>query len=254
MDKNLFIAATILYGVTLIAMVTKSSKRFSTLFFTAGILAHLGGLYIRTLSAHHPPFTNLYETLLVLSLLTVIRLIISEKNIISPLRQLLLFFVIIIMVTIHLLPASFRAVHPLPPALNSFWMYIHIPVYLCGYMALLLACFYALNILLSARSESSPEIVDLARRLNREVKLAFFLLNAGLITGAIWGFVSWGNYWSWDSKEVWALINILLLGFYFHLDKPRIYKKALIVILVIFSIVFTYFGVNFLLAGLHSYR
>jgi ABC-type transport system involved in cytochrome c biogenesis permease subunit len=85
------------------------------------------------------------------------------------------------------------------------------------------------------------------------VKISFLFLNIGLITGAIWAYVSWGNYWAWDPKETWALINILVLSFYFHLQNATVKKKSIVVIITFLTIIFTYWGVSFILSGLHSY-
>ena len=136
------------------------------------------------------------------------------------------------------------------PALNSLWMYIHVPAYFFGYMAMSLAFIYALIGLFSARAD---EDADLIRRMDTEVRIAFLFLNVGLVTGAVWAYVSWGNYWGWDPKETWALINIFILAYYFHLRKATIRRKAIVIILAFLSIIFTYWGVSFILAGLHSY-
>ena len=86
---------------------------------------------------------------------------------------------------------------------------------------------------------------------------AVFLLASGIFLGAVWAAISWGNYWSWDPKEVWALITLLVYAVPLHvrslpvLRRPRVYH---IYILVAFlSVLVTYFGVNYLLGGMHSY-
>ncbi|MBF1071258.1 MAG: cytochrome c biogenesis protein CcsA, partial [Prevotellaceae bacterium] len=80
---------------------------------------------------------------------------------------------------------------------------------------------------------------------------------AGIFIGAIWANVSWGRYWGWDPKEVWALITMLIYSFALHpgllpvLRRPRPFHWF--VLLAFLSVLFTYFGVNFLLGGMHSY-
>ena len=103
------------------------------------------------------------------------------------------------------------------------------------------------------KDQNSIKTKDLEKKLNEEVKISFFFLSSGMITGAIWAYFSWGTYWGWDSKEVWSLINIFILAYYFHLNKHSNTKKSLIVIITFLTIVFTYFGVTFILPGLHSY-
>jgi ABC-type transport system involved in cytochrome c biogenesis permease subunit len=86
---------------------------------------------------------------------------------------------------------------------------------------------------------------------------ALFLLAAGIFIGAIWANVSWGRYWGWDPKEVWALITLLLYSLALHTEslpafcRPRFYHSFMIVAFL--AVLMTYFGVNFLLGGMHSY-
>lgn len=246
--------AILFYFVTLVTVVTKSNPRFIRFFSYAGLGIHALGLVIRAWQYRQPPFTSIYEVVVLLMLFVIARWIWQGFSNPPLIRAAILFFVIITLTTLQFLPPVIRSVRPLPPALKSAWVYLHIPAYLFGYMALFFACFYSFQILLSARSDNSPEIIDLGRKLNRETRLALFGLNLGLISGAIWAFDSWGNYWSWDPKEVWALINIFFLSGYFHLVKPRNYKKALIIVGAVVSVLFTLIGVTYLLSGLHSYR
>ena len=86
---------------------------------------------------------------------------------------------------------------------------------------------------------------------------AIFTLGIGIFLGAVWANVSWGNYWSWDPKETWALITFMIYAVALHtqslpsLQKPRNYH--LLMTLAFLSIVMTYFGVNYFLSGMHSY-
>ena len=86
---------------------------------------------------------------------------------------------------------------------------------------------------------------------NNEIKLAFFFLTIGIITGSFWGEDAWGCFWNWDPKEIWALITWLVLSLYFHLHSEG--NKLFILYISVFSMLFTYFGVAFLLPSLHSY-
>ena len=84
-----------------------------------------------------------------------------------------------------------------------------------------------------------------------------FFLASGIITGSVWANVSWGCYWNWDPKETWALITLLIYAVAVHrsdipiLRKPTVYH--IFMLLAFISVLFTYFGVNFLLGGMHSY-
>ena len=86
----------------------------------------------------------------------------------------------------------------------------------------------------------------------------FFLLVIGIFLGAIWANVSWGNYWSWDPKEVWALITLLIYAAPLHEKLWKSFQKPLFFhiygILAFLSVLITYFGVNMLLGGVHAYN
>ena len=84
---------------------------------------------------------------------------------------------------------------------------------------------------------------------------AVSLLAIGIIIGAVWANISWGNYWSWDPKEVWALITLIVYALPLHsgvLRHPRSFY--LYCLLAFFSVIITYFGVNFILGGIHAYN
>jgi ABC-type transport system involved in cytochrome c biogenesis permease subunit len=87
---------------------------------------------------------------------------------------------------------------------------------------------------------------------------AVFLLGTGIFLGAVWANVSWGNYWSWDPKETWALITFLVYAATFHTESVSKFNKPLFfhiyVCLAFLTVLMTYFGVNNLLGGMHSYK
>jgi len=86
---------------------------------------------------------------------------------------------------------------------------------------------------------------------------AVFLFAAGIFVGAIWAEVSWGRYWAWDAKETWALITLIIYTLALHTTNMPRFKKPLFfhfyMLLAFLSVLITYFGVNYLLGGLHSY-
>lgn len=86
---------------------------------------------------------------------------------------------------------------------------------------------------------------------------AIFTLTAGIFIGAVWANVSWGRYWGWDPKEVWALITMLVYGFAMHSGTLKIFRRAiffhLYTILAFLTVIMTYFGVNMFFGGMHSY-
>jgi cytochrome c-type biogenesis protein CcsB len=90
----------------------------------------------------------------------------------------------------------------------------------------------------------------------RAIAVGFPFLSVGIITGAIWADVAWGSYWSWDPKETWSLITWLVYATFLHSRFTRGWvgqRSAVLSVLGFVAVLFTYFGVNFLLSGLHSY-
>ncbi len=250
MESYLLVSALIIFTISFYLQLANKNKP-ANLFILGAVFVHFIALIVRSVIAKHPPFTNMYETFILLPFLLSLRLIFWKEQINEKVRKILTAVIMGTIIIALLLPQSMKSPRPLMPALNSIWMYIHVPSYFLGYMAMLVAGIYSVLILLPKKPDNSTVVI--LKRMDNEVKIAFFFLSLGMITGAIWAYVSWGNYWAWDPKETWALINIIVLAFYFHLKTPTKQKKAVIVIITLLTIAFTYWGVSFILSGLHSY-
>jgi len=132
---------------------------------------------------------------------------------------------------------------PLIPALKSYWFLIHVPAYFAAYGALVVATIAA--------------ACGLDKLSYRLIVFSFPFLTIGLTTGAVWANAAWGRYWGWDPKETWALVTWLVYALYLHLRFIKGWRgkrMAAVAVVGFVFVVFTYFGVNFLLGGLHSYR
>jgi cytochrome c-type biogenesis protein CcsB len=252
-EQTLLMIGFCFYLMALVISYWHPTERFYRTPLLLALFVHLGILITHSLAAQHPPFSNLYETMLLLPFLLTLRLIFGRQTLPERFHPLVLLIINILLFVAFLLPAYFKAPRPLMPALNSFWMYIHVPAYFLAYMSLLLLLIYSIGIISKSRTLFKDNINNLLNLLDNEVRIAYLFLWIGLVTGAIWAYQSWGNYWSWDPKETWALINILILTFYFHFRPKQSFRKALIVIFTIMTVIFTYWGVSFILAGLHSY-
>ncbi|MBU1064833.1 cytochrome c biogenesis protein CcsA [bacterium] len=250
MEATFLLIALIIYGISLGLFLLKNDL-WAGIMLIIAVLIHLGGLMARSIIAQHPPFTNMYETFILLPFLVAIRMVFWKEQLGKQFRKILTVSVMAIIFIALMLPESLKTPKPLMPALNSIWMYIHVPSYFLGYMAMLVAAVYA--VLLLVQKENNGASNAIIKRMDNEVKIAFFFLTIGMVTGGIWAYVSWGNYWAWDPKETWALINIIVLSFYFHLNTTTKQKKAVIVLFTFLKIAFTYWGVSFILSGLHSY-
>ena len=150
-------------------------------------------------------------------------------------------------------------IRPLMPALRSNWLALHVFTCLLGYGGLAVSFLSASAYLVATRrgSRAKPETaLALAESVERATAFGFLFLGVGIVTGAVWANVAWGTYWSWDPKETWALITWLIYAFFLHcrqLEGWRGRRAAWVAILGFMSVLFTYFGVNYLLPSLHSY-
>ena len=245
MEYTLLLSAFIIYSISFVIGLLQK-RQLSLYGMYLGFLLHFSVLICRSVIAHHPPFTNVYESLLLLSWLMLLKFLFFSKQINIRIIHFQRFIVLVFTLIPILMSPEIRAIQPVMPALNSIWMYIHVPAYLFAYVALFSGFIQALIQLLMKKS-----IFRYEEQMDTDISLAMMFLSIGLITGAIWGQISWGNYWSWDPKETWALINILVLSLYFY-KHDRI-VQSIIVIIAALTVLFTYFGVTWLLSGLHSY-
>jgi ABC-type transport system involved in cytochrome c biogenesis permease subunit len=144
------------------------------------------------------------------------------------------------------------AVTPLVPVLASPLLCLHVVIIMLAYTLLAFVMFLGVAGLITGDGEGDLQLFS-------RVLLypALFLLAAGIFVGAIWANVSWGRYWGWDPKEVWALITLLLYSLALHRDslpafrRPRFFHAFMVAAFL--AVLMTYFGVNFLLGGMHSY-
>ena len=152
----------------------------------------------------------------------------------------------------------------LVPVLNSYWLTIHVSVITASYgffgLSMLLAMFCLFLFIIKKPgndNELARNILE-ATRIN-EMSLIFglCLLTAGNFLGGVWANESWGRYWGWDSKETWSLITILIYSAVIHMRLLKgansQYWFAVASMFSFWSVMMTYFGVNFYLSGLHSY-
>ena len=150
------------------------------------------------------------------------------------------------------------------PVLDSPLLCIHVMLVMIAYMLFaLMAVGGAVALILDASGNASaPDGPDLAvERLYHidsvVLYFAVFLLAAGIFTGAVWANISWGRYWGWDPKETWALITLLVYSFGLHQSSLKTMRRPIafhvFTLLAFACVLMTYFGVNYLLGGLHSY-
>lgn len=153
---------------------------------------------------------------------------------------------------------------PLVPVLKSYWLMVHVAIITSSYGFFGLSALLGTVVLLlyiidhkkiSAKVKAS--VVELTIVNEMSLTVGIFLLSVGTFLGGIWANESWGRYWSWDPKETWAFISVIIYAFVLHVRLiPKMRSKYLfnLLSLLAFSIIImTYFGVNYYLTGLHSY-
>ena len=150
-------------------------------------------------------------------------------------------------------------INELMPALRSFWFNFHIGAAALSYSSFLVAGCVALRYVLQHRKgvpADSLKMQQLEYLSFRLVAVGYLLLTLVIVIGAVWAEAAWSAYWTWDPKEVWALITWILYTVYLHLRRTR-QKSGLwlswYVILAIPAFLFTFAGVNTLIPGMHSY-
>ena len=245
------------------AICNKSWSRAEKFFHAAlwsVFLVTTVGLGLRTYIGGRIPMSNGYETMLLLAWLSLLTGILARRYsfLIVAFSFLLAGFTLLVA---HI-SAMNPQITPLVPVLQSPLLSIHVLTLmvaygLCGFMALnsvtsLIVWFFG-----GKKIDRTAYIGRMKETSELFMYPASFLMGAGIFIGAIWANVSWGRYWGWDPKEVWALITFLLMGLTFHDKTLTWFRKPLfyhIFVLVIFlAVLMTYFGVNYILGGKHSY-
>ncbi len=237
----------------------------SLLIQTAGIALRWKESY--DLGFGHAPLSNLYESLVFGSWVLVLIYVVFEKK----MGHRALGFVPTGIAFLAMAYASFSPnvaskIQPLVPALKSNWLIAHVVTCFMGYGAFAISFGLSLAYLWRRRKEGRPwsllsaSLIPNARELDefnyQVVLFGFFWLSIGIITGSVWANSAWGSYWSWDPKETWSLITWLIYATVLHARAVRGWRGPRVAWLSVVgfcSVLFTYFGVNFLLSGLHSY-
>lgn len=146
---------------------------------------------------------------------------------------------------------------PLVPVLSSPLLSLHVSFIMMSYALFAFTFLGGILALLLHRARRHEQVNRLLALSQVFLVPALFLLGTGIFIGAIWANVSWGRYWAWDAKEVWALITFLVYAFALHAGSLPVFRKPLFfhayMVFAFFTILMTYFGVNYFLGGLHSY-
>ncbi len=219
----------------------------------ASCLFHWIGYALRWYIGGRMPLGNGYETMLFLAgcVLALSCWLQRRFLFVLPFGFLLSGFTLLVAYLGEINPQ----ITPLMPVLLSPWLSIHVSLIMIAYA---LYAYIFLNGILALCLRHRPEQVERLMLFSKLMSYpATLFLGVGIFIGSVWANVSWGNYWSWDSKEVWALITFMIYGVAFHgtslpwMRKPIHYH--IYMVLAFLSVLMTYVGVNYFLTGMHSY-
>jgi len=231
-----------------------NSAKIGSGLAVVGLIIHTAALIVRTIESGHAPFTNMYESLSFLSWASVLAFVIIDRKFKIPKIGPYIMLIVIGLVALASSPLMPKEATPLVPALQSYWLWLHVSVTLLG-EAFFAVAFITSIMYLAAKEADKKEKWDSVSYRCVAVGFPLFTLG-GLVFGMVWAYKAWGTYWSWDPKEVWSLITWFVFALYLHTRIVMGWKgkrSAVIAIIGFLAALFTYFGVNYLLAGLHSY-
>ena len=235
-------------------------NKLRSIKFPVLITAQLG---LRWWLSGHIPLSNGYETMLFMAwvLLVLTAVLFRKVRIIlwiGPLAALCCLLV-------AMMAGSGSDITPLVPVLQSPLLSAHVMTVMCAYSLFIIQMILGIyTLILIKKSHLKNHTSDISHQTSKFTALsqlllypAVFLLTIGIFLGAVWANVSWGNYWSWDPKESWALITLMVYAVPLHkasigrFNSPTFYHAYMVVAFL--AVLITYFGVNFLLGGMHSY-
>lgn len=260
--------AWVLYTVAFVFLVATlvsqkvTLRRVGLASLALGFLIHTYGFGLRCWISGRPPVTNMYESVIWVTWGSVLFSLLiwwGYKNLVIPTASLV--FAIAGLVLADNLPSVLDpGIHPLVPVLRSnFWLTIHVLCITLSYAAFAVStCLGNLNLgLYIFRPKRVESIQQNILFMYRAMQIGVVLLAAGTILGGVWADYSWGRFWGWDPKEVWALIALLLYIAVLHgrfTNWLKGFGFVAATVLSFLGVVMAWYGVNFVLGvGLHSY-
>jgi cytochrome c-type biogenesis protein CcsB len=246
----------------LIENIASSFTFVAVLFGFIGLLVRWYESYLMGLDIGHIPISNLYEVFILFCLITSLLYLFYEERFNT--KKLGAFVLIVINAAVgfilwYTFDRHADGVQPLVPALQSYWMKIHVPANFIGYGSFSLAAMVSVAYLFSGKkilTSYLPKLAVLDDLIYKSIAIGFIFFTIATILGAIWAAEAWGGYWSWDPKETWALIVWLNYAAWLHYRIVKGLRGSILAWWALIGLVITTFaflGVNMFLSGLHSY-
>jgi cytochrome c-type biogenesis protein CcsB len=265
-----YLFSAMLY-IAIFVFRAKKLGLLATLITAGAFLINTAGIALRWQESYqagigYAPLSNMYESLVFFAwAIAIFYLGLEWKYKNRVLGAFSMPFAFVSMAYASFSPQFGKEIKPLIPALQSNWLIAHVITCFVGYAAFAVACGIGIMYLLKDRKTkeapgsllaSLPELKVIDDIIHKTLVFGFLWLTAGIITGAVWANSAWGTYWSWDPKETWSLITWFVYAATLHARFTRGWggrRIAWLAVLGFISVIFTYYGVNFLLSGLHSY-
>ena len=246
----------------LIDNIASSFTSLAVLFGFIGLLVRWYESYLLGLDIGHIPISNLYEVFILFCLITSLLYLFYEERFNT--KKLGAFVLIVINAAVgfilwYTFDRHADGVQPLVPALQSYWMKIHVPANFIGYGSFSLAAMVSVAYLLSSKkilNSYLPKSIVLDDLIYKSIAIGFIFFTIATILGAIWAAEAWGGYWSWDPKETWALIVWLNYAAWLHYRIVKGLRGSILAWWALIGLLvttFAFLGVNMFLSGLHSY-
>lgn len=230
-----------------------------------GYFAHFLGLIARWYMSGHAPWSNGYEAIIFISWVGISAGLFLYRNSNALIPAAGFMVAVIMMGFAHGGSALDPQITPLVPVLKSYWLIVHVAIITSSYgffaLSMIIAVITLLFYIISSKNlykiHHDTTIKELTIVSEMSLTIGLFALTVGNFLGGIWANESWGRYWSWDPKETWAFISIMVYAFVLHMRLvPGLRSRWAFHVATMFafcSMVMTYFGVNYYLSGLHSY-
>jgi cytochrome c-type biogenesis protein CcsB len=264
----LFVLAMMVYWFALFKRSDFAGKFASSMTWTAVLMGFVGLMvrwyesYLIAPDVGHIPISNLYEVFILFCLITSLLYLHYEQRFNT--KQLGGFVLVVVNAAVgfilwYTFDRQAHNIQPLVPALQSYWMKIHVPANFVGYGAFSLAAMVASAYLLAKRgilASRLPSLDVLDDVMYKSIAVGFAFFTIATILGAMWAAEAWGGYWSWDPKETWALIVWLNYAAWLHLRMVKGLRGPVLAWWALVGLIvttFAFLGVNMFLSGLHSY-
>jgi len=250
-----FACAILLFIALLLHRTSRTWRWFFTALFCLSFAALTACLALRWLISGTIPMSNGYETMLLTAWLVMLACLILKRCTRTSLGMIILLFGFLVsgcfLLVSHINQMN-PAITPTMPVLNSPLLSLHVSVIMMAYALLSLTFICAVAALLVKKQRETLTILSKLLLCPAIVTLAI-----GIFIGAIWANVSWGQYWSWDPKETWALITLMVYTTPLHSASLPRFRSAtfyhLYMLAAFLTLIITFFGVNYFLGGMHSY-